>query len=71
MNDWITRRPLIEEVKGALDSMKPNKALGPDGFTMAFLKCFWDLVKTEVMVLINEVFDEKDNLALINKTLSL
>lgn len=40
---------LEEEVLAALSSLSGDKALGPDGFTIAFQQCCWDFVKREVM----------------------
>ncbi|RVW25093.1 hypothetical protein CK203_113755 [Vitis vinifera] len=39
-----------EEVHGALLGCSGDKALGPDGFTMAFWQFTWDFVKEDVMM---------------------
>lgn len=38
-----------EEAKSAINHMPCNKAPSPDGFTGAFCKCCWGIIKTEVM----------------------
>jgi CHAT domain-containing protein len=38
-----------EEVLGVVKDMASEKALGPDGFSMAFFQCYWDIVKQDVM----------------------
>ena len=38
-----------EEVFAALLELGKDKALGLDGFTMAFWFFFWDVVKVEIM----------------------
>ena len=42
-----------EEVKAAVDSTASDKAPGPDGFTGAFFKSCWSIVKADVMAVIN------------------
>lgn len=38
-----------EEVLGVVNDMVSDKAPGPDGFSMAFFQCCWDIVKQEFM----------------------
>ena len=43
-------RPFDEdEVFGVVNEFKGDKALGPDGFTLAFFQSCWSTVKTDVM----------------------
>ena len=37
------------EVQAALMDMNGDKALGPDGFTLAFWQSRWDFVKEEIL----------------------
>ncbi|KAM7530919.1 hypothetical protein LguiB_034329 [Lonicera macranthoides] len=53
----------IEEVREALFSCDGEKALGPDGFTMAALQEALDVIKEDAM----KVFKEFYNLGIINK----
>ena len=41
-----------EEIYIALMDMNGDKALGPDGFTVAFWQSSWELVKEEIMDLL-------------------
>ena len=41
-----------EEIYAALMDMNGDKALGPDGFTVAFWQSSWELVKEEIMDLL-------------------
>ncbi|RVW26396.1 Transposon TX1 uncharacterized 149 kDa protein [Vitis vinifera] len=43
-----------EEIYAALSSCCGDKALGSDGFTMAFWLCCWDVVKSEILELFRE-----------------
>lgn len=45
-----------EEVWGALNSMKPFKAPGPDGFQAVFFKQYWDIVGDDVWKMVKEAF---------------
>ena len=42
-----------EEVKKAIWSLHPDKALGPDGFPIRFYRTFWSLIKKDLMCLIS------------------
>ena len=39
----------VEEVQQAINQMPSNKAPGPDGFTGAFFKKCWSIIKEDVM----------------------
>ncbi|RVW82108.1 Transposon TX1 uncharacterized 149 kDa protein [Vitis vinifera] len=43
-----------EEIYAALSSCCGDKAPGPDGFTMVFWLCCWDVVKSEILELFRE-----------------
>ena len=36
--------------------MPSDKALGPDGFTGAFFKACWEIIKDDVMAAMNSLF---------------
>ena len=44
----------VEEVFIALSNLNGDKALGPDGFTMAFWQFSWDIVKEYIMKLFKD-----------------
>jgi hypothetical protein len=48
MNKNLLAEFTIEEVKNALTQMAPNKAPGPDGFTIGFYQQHWDTVGSKV-----------------------
>ena len=39
---------------GVVHNMAGDKALGPDGFSMAFFQSCWDIVKSDVMAVLHE-----------------
>lgn len=41
-----------EEIKDAILNLAPEKAPGPDGFTGAFFKCAWEIIKTDLLMAI-------------------
>jgi hypothetical protein len=42
-----------DEVKIAINQMPSDKAPGPDGFTCAFFKKCWDIIKVDLMLVIH------------------
>ena len=38
-----------EEIRAAISGLNSEKALGPDGFPLAFWSFYWDFVKNEVL----------------------
>nr|CAN64368.1 hypothetical protein VITISV_040345 [Vitis vinifera] len=57
-----------EEIFSALMDMNGDKALGPDGFTMAFWQVCWDFIKEEVVELFKEFYDQKSFAKSLNST---
>ena len=57
-----------EEVLAALKDMNGDKALGPDGFTTAFWKSCWDIVRGEVMGMFRDFFATGKFVCSINST---
>ena len=49
LGDAITE----DEVKAAVFALPSDKALVPDGFTRKFFKTCWDIIKEEIMLVIN------------------
>ena len=72
---WLDRRFEEEEVFGVISDCNGEKALGLDGFSMAFFQFCWCVLKTEIMVVFHNfhtqaVFEKSLNasfLALIPK----
>lgn len=46
-----------EEVVAALQSLKGDKAPGPDGFSLAFFHQCWEVVKNDVMEVFHSFFE--------------
>ncbi|RVW31016.1 LINE-1 retrotransposable element ORF2 protein [Vitis vinifera] len=57
-----------EEIHFALMEMRGDKALGPDGFTVAFWQDCWDFVKEEVVDLFKEFFEHGSFTKSLNTT---
>jgi hypothetical protein len=55
-----------EEIKSVIDQMERNKAAGPDGFPAEFYQSCWEIVKDDLMVLFNDFYQHKIDLARIN-----
>jgi hypothetical protein len=50
----------IEENKNALTIIKPNKSPGEDGIISEFYVTYWEQVKDEFSLLVNDTFDKKE-----------
>ena len=50
----------VEEVSGALRSLREDKALGPDSFPPLFFHRYWSIVREEVVEAIQLVFEGRD-----------
>lgn len=47
-----------QEIKNCVFSCAEDKAPGPDGFTMAFFKQCWEVIKQEVIAAIQSFHDQ-------------
>jgi len=45
-----------DEIKETINSMPSDKAPGPDGFTCAFFKTCWEIIKEDVTEAMNSMF---------------
>ena len=57
-----------EEIHSALMEMNGDKALGLDGFTVAFWQACWDFVKEEILELFKEFYDQSSFSKSLNTT---
>jgi len=56
-----------EEVNGVIREMSNGKAPGPDGFNVDFFKTCWEIVKYEILDLVEDSRKFKTVLRLINE----
>lgn len=76
MNDALTTTATEEEVRKDLFMMNPEKAPGLDGMTALFFQRSWNIIKSDILHLVNgfmgsRVFDQRlnvTNICLIPKT---
>ena len=54
-NMLLTSEFSEEEIKEAIFSMKPNKALGPDGFPAEFYQQFWETIKGDLVQMFRDL----------------
>jgi hypothetical protein len=45
-----------DELKNMINQMPSDKALGPDGFTGAFIKSCWDIIKDDIIAAANSFY---------------
>ena len=50
----------IEEIKNVLTIFKPNKSPGEDGIISEFYVTYWEQIKDEFFLLVNDTFDKKE-----------
>ena len=67
--DWIGRDVTVEEVKDGLWSLRPFKALGPDGLHAGFYQQFWGDVGNSVCKEVLDIFKYREVPEYLNKTL--
>ncbi|GJT56005.1 RNA-directed DNA polymerase, eukaryota, reverse transcriptase zinc-binding domain protein, partial [Tanacetum coccineum] len=54
--DYLERLVTLEEIKEAVWDCGSSKALGPDGFSFAFVKKYWDIIQKDLYDFINSFF---------------
>ena len=56
-DDEALIKPFSEkEIKHAIFEMKEDSAPGPDGFGVAFFKNFWEMIKDEIIDMVNDFY---------------
>ena len=53
---WLERKFERKEILQVVSELKGDKALGPDGFTMAFYHHCWSVVEKDVLAVFEEFF---------------
>jgi hypothetical protein len=54
---WLERPFGEEEVADVVSGFNRDKAPGPDGFSMGFYQCCWDILRPDVMAFLNYFHD--------------
>ena len=67
-NEMLIKPIGMQEVEEAVNQMALGKSLGPDGFTSNFFHFFWDLVKEDVLEIVEEYRIKKGVLKACNAT---
>ena len=57
-----------EEINSTLMDMRGDKALGLDGFMVAFWQFYWEFVKEEVLQMFKEFHEQNAFLKSLNNT---
>ncbi|XP_020262570.1 uncharacterized protein LOC109838550 [Asparagus officinalis] len=57
------------EIKHVVFSMNPNKSPGPDGFSFLFYQTFWELIKSDLVDIMNFFGQHPSSLQRVNKVL--
>jgi hypothetical protein len=62
----LDRRFTVEEVKNVVDQIEKNKAAGPDGIPIEFYQVCWEIMKSDIMAVFDDLYDHKIDIARIN-----
>ncbi|GJV59135.1 RNA-directed DNA polymerase, eukaryota, reverse transcriptase zinc-binding domain protein [Tanacetum coccineum] len=54
--EYLETHVSLDEIKSVIWDCGSNKAPGPDGFTFAFVKKYWDLIKMDILEFVNSFF---------------
>jgi hypothetical protein len=54
-NTELNKEVTVEEVKDVINQFDPDKAPGPDGFTLHFYRNCWTIIKTDLICMIRYV----------------
>ena len=68
MNQQLMRDISIEELEGVVFNMKKGKAPRPDGFPVEFYQEFWDIIKFDLLAVVQESQHNKQMLRALNAT---
>jgi hypothetical protein len=65
-NDMLLQPFLEQEIEDTIKDLKSNTAPGPDGFSVAFYKCFLDKVKPLIKEMMDDLAEGRLDLSRIN-----
>ena len=69
MNEQLIRPVDEKEIRQALFSMHPNKALGTDGMSPLYFQYYWFIIKEDLVSAINSFFHTGYLLKVVNETI--
>jgi len=58
-NTYLCKEPTEEEIVEAIWNLHPDKALGPDGFTIAFFRNHWYTIRKDFIRMVKNTLKEK------------
>jgi hypothetical protein len=56
----------LEEIKKAIFEADENKSPGPDGISFHFYQQYWDLIKDDILLMVNEFYNHRLDLSKLN-----
>ena len=68
INRDLLRPIVLEELEKVVFGMKKGKAPGPDGFPVEFCKEFWEIIKFDLLEVVQESYQNKQMLKSLNAT---
>ena len=68
MNRDLLRPIMLEELEKVVFGMKKGKAPGPDGFPIEFFQEFWEIIKFDLLEVVQESYQNKQMLKSLNAT---
>ena len=68
MNRDLLRPIMLEELEKFVFGMKKGKAPGPDGFPIEFFQEFWEIIKFDLLEVVQESYQNKQMLKSLNAT---
>ena len=68
MNRYLLRPIVIEELEKVVFGMKKGKAPSPDGFPIKFFQEFWEIIKFDLLEVVQESYQNKQMLKSLNAT---
>ena len=68
MNEALLYSIFLTKLEKIVFNMKKGKALGPDGFTIEFFQEFWEIIKYDLLDVVQESHKNKQMLKSLNST---
>lgn len=68
MNMDLLRPIMLEELEKVIFGMKKGKSIGPNVFLIEFFKEFWEIIKFDLLEVVQESYQNKQTLKSLNAT---